>query len=108
RGAVLSLLGADARTHSLLDGVAADAVPATDLALLANQRIGPYRVVRHIGAGGMATVYLAERVDGEFSQTVALKLMRPGRQSDELARRFRAERQLLAQLEHPAIARLID
>src|SRR5690606_37713321 len=70
RGAVLSLLGADARTHSLLDGVAADAVPATDLALLANQRIGPCRVVRHIGAGGMATVYLAERVDGEFSQTV--------------------------------------
>lgn len=108
RRMVISLLAADAQPDGLLDGHAADAVGLADLALRSDERIGAYRIVRAIGAGGMGSVYLAERVDGEFDQTVALKLVNAGRNTAELARRLRAERQILAGLEHPAIARLID
>ena len=108
REAVIELLNADGSAHSLLDGGVEKALDLRDLVSLDNQRIGPYRVQRQIGIGGMGAVYLAEREDGGFSQTVALKLMRAGASSTGLARRFRAERQLLAGLEHPAIARLID
>jgi non-specific serine/threonine protein kinase/serine/threonine-protein kinase len=71
-------------------------------------RIGPYEVVREIGRGGMGAVYLARRVDGEYDQEVALKLLKRGTDTDEVLRRFRAERQILARLEHPNIARLLD
>ncbi len=71
-------------------------------------RVGPYRLVRSIGRGGMGTVYLAERQDGEFDQRVAVKLLRRGLDTDDVVRRFRAERQILASLDHPNIARLID
>jgi len=74
---------------------------------LVGRRIGPYRIVREIGAGGMGTVYLAGRVD-EFRQQVALKLMRPGLDSRMVVSRFRHERQILASLDHPHIARLLD
>ncbi len=71
------------------------------------QRCGPYRLVRLIGRGGMGAVYLAERADGEVSQQVAVKLLRPG--ADYLEReRFLQERQILATLAHPNIARLLD
>lgn len=71
-------------------------------------RIGPYRLVRVIGSGGMGTVYLAERSDGQFSQQVALKLSRPGElHPDRLAHLYH-ERQILASLQHPNIARLYD
>jgi serine/threonine-protein kinase len=78
-----------------------------------NTRIGPYRVVREIGRGGMGTVFLAERADGGFAQTVALKIMRLGvgtgvADDEELVGRFLQERQILARLEHPNVARLID
>jgi serine/threonine protein kinase/Flp pilus assembly protein TadD len=72
------------------------------------QRIGPYRVLRELGCGGMGAVYLAERVDGQFEQRVALKLIRRGMASDEILRRFLRERQILARLQHPHIARLLD
>ena len=72
------------------------------------ERIGPYRLLERIGAGGMATVYLAERADGQWSQRVALKVIRPGLDSEDLVRRFLAERQILSALEHPNIARLLD
>ncbi|MFL5617325.1 MAG: protein kinase domain-containing protein [Gemmatimonadaceae bacterium] len=72
------------------------------------RRIGSYRVVRQIGRGGMARVFLAERADGQFAQHVALKLLRPGFDSDIDVERFRAERQILASLSHPNIARLYD
>lgn len=72
------------------------------------ERVGAYRVVGHLGRGGMATVYLAERADGEFEQTVALKLLDATRYSGDAAARFAQERQILARLEHPHIARLID
>jgi serine/threonine protein kinase/tetratricopeptide (TPR) repeat protein len=71
------------------------------------QRIGPYRLLQEIGAGGMGTVFLAERDDDEFHQRVALKVAR-GALGAEALRRFRAERQILASLEHALIARLLD
>ncbi|MBK8597932.1 MAG: serine/threonine protein kinase [Holophagales bacterium] len=70
--------------------------------------LGPYRLVREIGRGGMGAVYLAERSDGEFLRQVAVKVLRPGSDGRESERRFRQERQILARLEHPAIARLLD
>ncbi len=71
-------------------------------------RIGPYRLVRELGQGGMGIVYLAERADGQFEQHVALKLVKRGMDSDEILRRFLAERQVLARLSHAHIARLLD
>jgi serine/threonine-protein kinase len=65
-----------------------------------------YRIVREIGRGGIGVVYLAERSDGEFKQTVAIKVVH--RSGEEIERRFRAERQILAALDHPHIARLLD
>ncbi|MEM6325818.1 MAG: serine/threonine-protein kinase, partial [Bacteroidota bacterium] len=72
------------------------------------RRIGPYQVVGMLGRGGMGTVYRARRVDGTFDQTVALKVLRRGLDTDDLLARFRAERQILAALHHPAIAQLYD
>ena len=73
------------------------------------QHIGPYRLGRELGRGGMGTVYLAERDDGQLDRRVAIKLMRRGTGSDaHLRRRFLEERQILARLEHPHIATLID
>jgi serine/threonine-protein kinase len=70
--------------------------------------IGPYRIIRELAQGGMGMVYLAGRADGQFEQYVALKLIRRGMDSDEIHRRFLAERQILARLNHPHIARLLD
>jgi len=75
--------------------------------LAEGQRVGPYRVVREIGRGGMGAVYLAVRADEEFDQRVALKLVGRG-SAAEIVRRFRAERQILAHLDHPNIAKLLD
>ncbi|HXA50903.1 MAG TPA: protein kinase [Candidatus Acidoferrum sp.] len=69
---------------------------------------GPYRLGDMLGRGGMGTVYLATRVDGEVCQQVAVKLLRPGVDDPETRRRFLAERQILAGLSHPNIARLLD
>src|SRR5262249_13033684 len=71
------------------------------------QRIGPYEIRDVIGQGGMGSVYRAERVEG-FRQTVALKLVRAGREGGEVIRRFLTERQVLAGLKHPHIAALLD
>ena len=72
------------------------------------RRVGAYRLVREVGRGGMSRVFFAERADGEFEHQVALKLLRPGFDSDIDVMRFRAERQILASLSHPNIARLLD
>lgn len=69
--------------------------------------IGSFRIVRRIGRGGMADVYVAERV-GAFEQRVAVKIQRRGIDTEEVLARFRAERQMLSGLEHPNIARVID
>ncbi len=72
------------------------------------QRVGPYQLVRELGAGGMAVVWLAQRADGAFRREVALKLPLLSRLRRDLAERFAREREILAQLEHPNIARLYD
>ncbi len=72
------------------------------------KRFGAYRILKEIGRGGMGTVFLAERADGEFQQEVALKIIRQSFGDAELERHFRRERQILASLSHPNIAKLID
>ncbi|HEX8889254.1 MAG TPA: protein kinase, partial [Pyrinomonadaceae bacterium] len=72
------------------------------------RQIGAYRVAREIGRGGMGAVYLAERADSEFRRRVAIKLIKRGMDTDFILRRFRKERQILASLDHPNIARLLD
>src|ERR1044071_1467079 len=76
--------------------------------LLQESNIGPYRIIRRIGQGGMGAVYLAARDDDQFKKQVAIKLIRRGMDSDFVLRRFRNERQILASLDHPNIARLLD
>jgi serine/threonine protein kinase len=75
---------------------------------VAGERIGAYELVREIGRGGMGAVYLARRADHEYNKEVAIKLLKRGTDTDEVLRRFRAEREILARLEHPNIARLLD
>ncbi|MFN7931752.1 MAG: protein kinase [Bryobacteraceae bacterium] len=70
--------------------------------------IGPYRLERILGRGGMGVVYLGKRSDNEFHKHVAIKILQNSVQSEDMLRRFRQERQILASLEHPNIARLID
>src|SRR5580658_10202716 len=72
------------------------------------RRVGPYEIVEEIGAGGMGEVYRATRADDQFRKEVAIKLVRVGYDSDFIVARFRTERQVLAGLEHPNIARLLD
>lgn len=102
-----ALLAADAEPDTDIDAALrpdADASTAPDLS---GQRIGAWRVLRELGAGGMGTVLLAERDDAGFTQQAAIKLIR-GFPSQDGMRRLRQERQILAQLDHPDIARLID
>ncbi|HEV1284185.1 MAG TPA: protein kinase [Bryobacteraceae bacterium] len=71
-------------------------------------QIGPYRVERELGRGGMGVVLLASRADQQYRKQVAIKLLRPGHDGDQIFRRFQNERQILANLEHPNICRLLD
>ena len=71
-------------------------------------RLGAYEVVSEIGRGGMGAVYLGRRIDGAFEKQVAIKIVRPGLRAEEPLRRFREERQILARLDHPNIARILD
>ncbi|TVQ08996.1 MAG: serine/threonine protein kinase [Balneolaceae bacterium] len=103
-----SLLAADSQETSLLDGFAIDQVDLSDLVPMEGIRVGPFQVERQVGTGGMGNVYLARRFTGGFEQTVALKLIKYGMGSDHAVRRFEAERSILARLQHPHIARLID
>jgi serine/threonine protein kinase len=75
---------------------------------MTGERIGPYRVLRTLGAGGMGEVYLAERADAEFEQQVAIKVVHSGLFSRGVQSRLKIERQILAQLDHPNIAHLLD
>ena len=70
--------------------------------------VGRYKLTREIGRGGMGTVYLATRADAAYEKSVAIKLVRRGMDTDFILSRFRRERQILASLEHPNIARLLD
>lgn len=75
---------------------------------LSGQCVNVWLLVKRLARGGLATVYLAKRVDGAFEQTVAFKVLRRGLDTDDLIARFRAERQMLSSLDHPSIARILD
>ena len=92
-------------TDASLHDVDPDVIPE---AALEGRRLGPYRFVRKLGSGGMGDVWLAERADDEYQQRVAIKLVRPGLLSAQVHGRLRMERQILASLQHPYIARLLD
>ncbi len=70
--------------------------------------VGPYKLIQELGRGGMGAVYLAARADEQYESKVAIKLVRPGLDTEFILRRFRRERQILAHLQHPNIARLFD
>ena len=91
---------------ALVRGVLAQSPPPRELE--PGDAIGAFRVVRELSRGGMAIVYLAERADGEFEQRVALKWMAVAGDRSAAEELFRRERQTLAGLEHPGIARLVD
>ncbi|NOT62075.1 MAG: serine/threonine protein kinase [Acidobacteria bacterium] len=106
RAEIAKLLAADERADAFLE-----TAPISQLAreqLAEGESVGAYRIIRELGRGGMGTVYLAERASVGFEQRVALKVIKRGMDSDEVLRRFYAERQILAQLNHPHIARLLD
>ncbi|MEM7583903.1 MAG: serine/threonine-protein kinase [Acidobacteriota bacterium] len=107
---VAAMLEADALAEAgdAAERMVADAVEALDPAPPKPPRFGPYRVIRQLGRGGMGTVFLAERDDGQFRQKVAVKLVHAGLEDEMILKRLRQERQILAALEHPHIARLFD
>jgi serine/threonine-protein kinase len=113
RREVLALLDAERRSsdeHLISDVVAlaARALAGAAGESWAGRQLGPYRLLRELGRGGMGTVYLAERVDEHYRAQVAIKFVRAGPATPELARRFLIERQILADLTHPHIAWLLD
>lgn len=89
------------------DAEAAEVLALED-APLVGERLGAYRVLRRVGRGGTGSVYLAVRDDAEFQQRVAIKVIRRGMANAEMLHRFRSERQILASIDHPNIARLLD
>jgi len=109
REEVLSLLRHDAAEESpLLDAISAGAASILTDDPPHGRILGPYRIEREIGRGGMAVVYLAWRADGEFQKRVAVKLIKRGMDTAAVIERLRRERRILAALEHPSIARLLD
>ncbi len=116
RSEIESLLAADERVGGLFEKPALEALGDAQPEVQGEwqldpgpeQRIGSYRTIRRIGAGGMGAVYLAARSDDQFRQLVAVKVIRRGMDHEAIIRRFRHERQILAGLNHPNIARLLD
>jgi len=110
RGEVESLLAREAAAERVIGFAVSDA--ASKLPLKGDNyigsRFGPYQLVRELSQGGMGTVYLAVRSDEHYFQMVAIKLMRSGMNSEEIVSRFRNERQILANLNHPNIAAILD
>ncbi len=89
--------------HQILDDTENPSVPT-----LIGKQVGKYRLIKELGRGGMGAVFLAERDDSEFKKKVAIKLIKRGMDTDFILKRFRHERQILATLEHPNIAHLLD
>ncbi|MGN6519647.1 MAG: protein kinase domain-containing protein [Dokdonella sp.] len=120
RDEVLSMLRADAAASPRTDVSAHAPLVLQDLAeriaddearsarAAAGRLVGPFRLVREIGRGGMGAVWLAERADGAYAQQVAIKLIRGAWDADEAHARLRSERQILAGLQHPNVAHLVD
>lgn len=105
---VESLLLHSDGADSLLENSPVANVLSFHPALMVGRRIGAYRIVREIGQGGMAVVYLGERADQNYRKQVAIKMVRPGIDTEQVLHRFRNERQTLAALDHSNIVKLID
>ncbi|MGI8837151.1 MAG: protein kinase domain-containing protein [Pyrinomonadaceae bacterium] len=112
RSEVEALIAADEAAPDFIDESAFEVVTsllaAEEIESPAGRRIGSYEIVREIGRGGMGAVYLAERADDQYHKQVAIKLIKRGMDTDFIVRRFRNERQILANLDHPNIAGLVD
>ena len=106
-----ALLAADSRTGLFSHPISVPGSESTDPAsapVRIGRRLGPYQVIEEIGSGGMGEVYRAFRADDEYKKEVAVKLVRAGQDSEFVIDRFKHERQILANLDHPHIARLFD
>src|SRR3984893_10052542 len=112
RGEIESLLKSDERTEGFIEqpafAIPHDLFPDNVEESFAGRQFGAYQIIREIGRGGLGAVYLAARADEEYRKQVAIKVIRRGLDTEDILRRFRTERQILAQLDHPNIARLID
>ncbi len=118
RGAVLELLEASPQAERYWEGARARLIRSLWTGFADEEaagpggpqgdRLGPYRLLNPIARGGMGTVYLAARADGRFEQRLAVKVLRKGLDTEDVVARFLAERRILASLEHPNIARLLD
>jgi serine/threonine protein kinase/tetratricopeptide (TPR) repeat protein len=111
RSSVESLLKSDARREDVLQhaiGEAAESLLDAHRDRLIGTRVGPYRIVSILGHGGMSTVYRGERDDSQYKQTVAIKVLQHATLHPRLRSRLHSERHILATLDHPSIARLID
>jgi len=108
RAEIESLLSSfDGAATFLEDCPAADLLAAQSRAIT-GRRIGAYRIIREIGQGGMAVVYLGERADQNYRKQVAIKMVKPGIGTEQVLQRFRNERQTLAALDHSNIVKLLD
>jgi hypothetical protein len=109
-GKVVNEIKVDAHTRrwSLVALERMLAIKGTGNPIGKQQPVGAWCIVARIGGGGMGEVYRAERVDGQFAQEVAIKVMRDGYNPEGLAARFKAERQILASLDHPNLAKVLD
>ena len=106
---VESLLRADTTGESAVcAAIESEVASMLDESSPVDIRLGPYRLLKQIGRGGMGTVYLAERADGQFQKQVAVKMVRPDMDTEFILARFRRERQVLGRLDHPNIGRLLD
>ena len=112
RSEIESLLKSDEQTGGFIEqpafAIPRDLFPDNVEEPFVGRQFGAYQVIREIGRGGLGAVYLAARADDEYRKQVAIKVIRRGLDTDDIIRRFRNERQILAQLDHPNIARLID
>ena len=112
RDEIESLIQSDQQTDAFIERPAfeipRDLFPDNVEEPFVGRQFGAYQVIREIGRGGLGAVYLAARSDDEYRKQVAIKLVRRGLDTEDILRRFRNERQILAQLDHPNIARFID
>jgi eukaryotic-like serine/threonine-protein kinase len=112
REEVAALLASDEGAEDFIETppveMAAESLASDSANAMQGRRIGPYKIIREIGRGGMGVVYLAERADEQYQKQVAIKLIKRGMDTDTILRRFHIEQQILANLDHPNIAKLLD